>query len=300
MRLILLAENPQLYSSTRILAEAKALGIKSETLNPYQHDLLISSSSAMKKQEIICLHRSTGIRFDDFDLAIAFALEAQGATVVNPLNTLKLLRSKLLQHQFFAATQLPALPTYALRGKIEQSSLEGVADDFAKIAGTEKYIVKTERGNKGIGVNLLESKKSLLGFMETLWGMQDQRFILQPYMPGDEYRVLIIDGKIEGVILKQSDDSQYRKNANRATGQLIDHTSVPKNVLETALLCYQKAQALVAGIDIIVNQHGHYILECNLVPGFELMENKSGQNHAKQIIQAAIRYHQEKKNENRT
>ncbi len=297
MKIILTAENPQLYSSQRLFEEAKNLGLIFEHLNPLQSKIKLCREDGQQRreQDTLCLHRSTGIRFDDFDLCLARQLQTEGASIINPLETITMLRDKLSQHLFFFNHQIPAIETYALRGRIDSDEISSIADQFSKKSKTEKYIVKTERGNKGIGVNLLESKRSLLGLLETFWGMQDQRFIIQPYLPGDEYRVLIINGDVSGIILKETKNDQYRKNANRASGEYRLPHQVPSAVLDVALDCFKKTGAVVAGIDLIENEFGIFVLECNLVPGFELMENLSKKNHAQEIILAAIDYHQRRK-----
>lgn len=288
MKLILLAENENLYSSKRLMDEARILGLEAEHINPYQVSFELTPHSTHDCQNTFVLHRSTGIRFDDFDLCLSEHLESHGATIINSLKTIRTLRDKLSQHLFFEKAGLPAMPTFAMRGKLDLEKLEDVCTRFSALSKESKFIVKTERGNKGIGVNLLESKQSLFGLLETFWGMQDQRFILQPYLPGDEFRVLIIGGVITGVIHKQASQSDYRKNANRSIGVYKTIDQVPAMIIDTAKKCYNQAEALVAGIDLIYHNSQVYILECNLVPGFEAMEALSGKNHAREIITAAL------------
>lgn len=288
MKILLIAENSQLYSSKRLMDEVEILGHTPLHLNPYQASLGLGVSAIRKEEVDIVLHRSTGIRFDDFDLMLSETYQDDGAVIINPLTTLRQLRDKLSQHHFFRREKLTCLPSIGLRGKIDREELEPVINHFSELAGADRFILKTERGNKGIGVNLLESKRSLWGMLETFWGMQDQRFILQPYVPGEEYRVLIIGNEISGIIHKQNGSDDYRKNANRAEGVYLSPQDAPEDVLKLALDCYKRSGAVITGIDIMKTKSHSYLLECNLVPGFELMEKLSKKNHAREIVQISL------------
>ena len=61
------------------------------------------------------------------------------------------------------------------------------------------FILKTNRGNRGLGVNIVRGKDSLFSFLETFWAIKDQRFVLQPYINGaKEFRVFLLGGECLG------------------------------------------------------------------------------------------------------
>ena len=72
---LLLTQNPNTRTSTRLIQEAELLQLEAKTLNPFQETISFNSSRAkphgalnLLKEGTIGLHRSSGVSFDDFDL----------------------------------------------------------------------------------------------------------------------------------------------------------------------------------------------------------------------------------------
>lgn len=289
MKFILTAENDQLYSSRRLIEEATLQKIETSWCHPYRTSLFFDAQVQQKDlSDSFTLHRTTGIRFDEFDINVAISQEQRGAKVFNPIWTIMNLRDKPLQHQFFLAHQLNSIPTFSFRGKPSEVNIEDGIEFIKKHSIDNKFVLKTIRGNKGIGVNLLNGEDSLKSVLETFWAIQDQRFILQPFVKGDEYRLLVVDGKIVGSVLKESLGDEFRKNSTRGTGKFLKESEVPQEVIELGLKSFEKSKALYSGIDILYNEQGAHLFEFNLVPGFEFIESISGKNMAREIISAAV------------
>ena len=240
---ILLTQNPNTRTSTRLIKEAKRLKLETKILNPFQG--LISFNSSNPSRDIASnhsnegafgLHRSSGVSFDDFDLLYSENLIREGATIENHPRVLKNFRDKEKQALFFFENKIPQIPTLSFRGAPSPSLLNEVDDFFFPYLENETFILKTNRGNKGLGVNIVRGKDSLFSFLETFWAIKDQRFVLQPYIHGvEEFRVFLLRNECLGGILKQEPKPfDFRKNSERSfsSPKYFSAKHLPQEVLE--------------------------------------------------------------------
>ena len=292
---LLLTQNPNTRTSTRLIQEAKLLQLEAKTLNPFQEMISFNSSkrrinnaSNLPKEGTIGLHRSSGVSFDDFDLLFSENLILEGALIENNPKVLRTFRDKEKQASFFFEKKIPQIPTLSIRGAPLISILSQVDEVFYPYLKNDTFILKTNRGNRGLGVNIVRGKDSLFSFLETFWAIKDQRFVLQPYIQGaDEFRVFIIGGECLGGILKQKPRPfDFRKNSERlvSSPQYISSEKLPKEILELSHKTFENSGAFYLGLDFLVTSEGPIIIEMNCSPGFEQFENFSKINIAREVI----------------
>jgi len=287
MKLIIFSEHPDLHSTKRLLEEAIKQNLDGSINNPYQMDIMAPCFEPYN--DTIILHRTTGIRFNDYDLNLSLTFEAQGASIFNPVDSFLRLRDKQKQAVFYNGNKISTIPSYSIRKKPIHEDIDKIADFFTKcnpaIKNSESFILKTLRGNQGVGVNLINGKKSLFSLLETLWAIQDQDFLIQPYLSnGIEYRIFLAKNKIIGAVKKWPDDNDFRSNSGRGKAISITEQQLPEKIAKFADQAFRLSGALYAGIDLMVWNDSIYLIEINLVPGFKLLENLSGFNVAKEII----------------
>ena len=268
--------NPELFTTKRLISEAKKLKHSASYLNPYQ--FLIPTISRQATGHYF--HRTSGTNYDDFDLIVTKHHEISGLTVTNPLERLKLFRSKDTQSLFFAEHRIPGIKTLLYRGQLT----EALENELHELSVEKKYILKMSRGNQGIGVNILESYKSLRSVLETFHAMKDQRFLIQPYIPHKkEWRILIIRGEIIACIEKCISKEDFRGNAKRSNGSLLK--KIPLELKKIAHHAFIQSGLDYAGIDLLETKNGKIlVLEINAVPGFEQAEVLSGLNIARELL----------------
>ena len=301
---LLITQIPNSNTSTRLIQEAKLLQLQTATLNPFQERLSFCSSKIQmdcenkrkrhmvqkeSKKGLIGLHRSSGITFDDFDLLVSDNLIHEGAIIENTPKVLRNFRDKEKQSFFFFKKNVPQVPTLCIRGVPDHSILHEVDDIFYPFLKEEVFVLKTNRGNRGLGVNIIRGKDSLFSFLETFWAMKDQRFILQPYIHGaEEFRIFLLKGECLGGILKQQPKPyDFRKNSERAIShpKYFKAKMLPKEILELSRKIFEESGAFYLGLDFLITSEGPLIIEMNCSPGFEQFEKFSGINIAKEIIQ---------------
>lgn len=276
--IIIASLNPNLYTTKRLIEESTKLKHSTFYINPYQIHLPLKQ----KSMEGLYFHRTTGTNYDDFDLVVTKHHENLGMKVTNPLSVLKTFRSKDLQSLFFSECKLPAIPTLLYRGEMTET----LENEIEKLGGKEqKYILKMNRGNQGIGVNFLESKKSLQSVLETFHAMKDQRFIIQPFISHKkEWRIFIVKGSILACIEKTIAKDDFRGNAKRSSsGKILK--KIPRELETIALNAFKASSLDYAGIDLLLSEKGEILLlEVNPIPGFEQAEKLSDKNIARELL----------------
>ncbi len=292
---LLLTQNPNTRTSTRLIQEAELLQLEAKTLNPFQETISFNSSRAkfhgalnLLKEGTIGLHRSSGVSFDDFDLLFSENLILKGALIENHPKVLRSFRDKEKQALFFFEKKIPQIPTLSIRGAPLTSTLSEVDVVFYPYLKDDIFILKTNRGNRGLGVNIVRGKDSLFSFLETFWAIKDQRFVLQPYIHGaDEFRVFLLGGECLGGVLKQQPQPfDFRKNSERlvSSPKYITSKNLPKEILEFSHKTFENSGAFYLGLDFLMTSEGPLIIEMNCSPGFEQFEKFSKINIAREII----------------
>ncbi len=268
--------NQKLYTTVRLLEEAKKLKHSPIYINPY----LFHLTHQKRKLSGLYFHRTTGTNYDDFDLTVTKSHEINGMKITNPLDALKTFRSKDLQSLFLEQYNLSSIPTLMYRGDMS----EELENKIEALSSSHKFILKMNRGNQGIGVNFLDGIKSLRSVLETFHALKDQKFLIQPYVEHKkEWRLFIIKGEIIACLEKTLLKEDFRGNAKRSSGKFI--SKIPNELKTLALDAFSFSNLDYAGVDILLGKNGEMmILELNPVPGFEQAEMLSGINIARELI----------------
>lgn len=290
----LICSQPKTHSVQRFLTEAKKVKLSMNLIDI--KNCLITDNFDCDSEVVI--HRSTALNFDDLDLAVLRQFELMGAKSYNSSTSLELTRNKERQIIELKNRDYNPPPSLFLRGKIDEphtlENLEKELDLWQKkkfSKTSDQFVLKTVRGNKGIGVSLINGRESLFSVLETFWAMGDQRFILQPFLPHEvEYRLFYQKGKEPIIIAKKSHDG-FKANANRAKTTLLNAKSLKqKNDLITfAEKIAEDFQLTYAGFDFWQLNDGRVIVgEVNPMPGFENIEELTKRNIARELLELFV------------
>lgn len=276
--LIIASESSNLYTTKRFLEEGKKLKWSSKWLNPYESSLEAMSFSPKTNLYLI---RTTGIRYDDFDLTCAKHFSLFNFKVANSIDAARFFRSKENQALFFKEHEINSIENFIYRGKLN----EEILNQITLLSPSSQFILKMSRGNQGIGVNLINGTQSLTSLLETFHAIRDQRFLLQPYIPHKkELRIFIIKKEVHAIIEKTIKSDDFRGNAKRSTAKLI--TKLPTSLQSEIERIIALSKLDYCGIDFLYDEKNKEfkILEINPVPGFEQVETLSNKNIAKEIL----------------
>ena len=284
---ILLSEHPDIQSSLRLLETAESLHLSTKVINPYESLLDLSANTGQDLSETLVMHRVTGIKHQNFDLNFSGMLQSNGARIINNLDAFEKLRDKEQQAVFFRQHKIPVIPAFSVRKRLTQLEVDHIIEKLSPYHvdknAPPSYIIKTTRGNQGVGTNLVNGTKSLKSILETLWAIRDQNFLVQPFLKeAYEYRILITRKNVLGAIQRTPDQNDFRANAHHGTACKLNN--LPSGLIEFAQNAFFKSGANYAALDLFLWQDHFMVVEINLVPGFRQMESITGNNVAREII----------------
>ena len=147
-------------------------------------------------------------------------------------------------------------------------------------------IIKTISGSFGKGVFIADNKKQLSQLI-TMAEITNPRYdiIIQEFIKdtwGKDLRVLVVNNKVVGCMMRQATDDDFRANLTRG-GE-----GIPYEVNEQIeWLASESSKSLgldIAGVDLLFDGDGYKICEVNSSPGFEGMEKYTKKNIAEEVV----------------
>ena len=274
------------YETQRLLEEFKNQDIKVKLIDPNEIDIFVNKEN---KQSILVNGESlplpkfvfprTGSGTTYHIKAVIRHFERMGVPVINGSDAIDNVKDKLYSHQILAQSNLDIPKTMLLKHPIDV--------DFVQKHLGFPVIVKTISGSYGRGVFLAETKKQfkqLLTMAELTkpgYNIIIQEFIKDTW--GKDLRVLVVNNKVVGCMMRQATDDDFRANITRG-GE-----GIPYEVNEQIeWLSSESSKALdldIAGVDLLFSGEGYKICEVNSNPGFEGMETYTKKNIACDIVQ---------------
>ncbi|RPJ79240.1 MAG: hypothetical protein EHM20_01950 [Alphaproteobacteria bacterium] len=97
---IVASESPELYTTKRLMLEARKLKYSSTWFNPYEYLFSHNQNSTEAEKNKLYFHRTTGIKYDNFDLLVSGFHQQNGFKITNPLQALEIFRDKDSQSLF--------------------------------------------------------------------------------------------------------------------------------------------------------------------------------------------------------
>lgn len=221
------------------------------------------------------LVRSPGVYRDDWDL-IQLERIGEKSGIINPLTALKLFRDKVGQFSFWQGKGISVLPWLDLR----QSDLSQALAFFDQ-QQMSVGLVKPTRGQQGWGVEKCDKDQ-----FAKWWVAQQQKgdrdYLLQPFIKARELRVFYIQQKIwvlertplQGVV------ANFAQQGGASLTQLSSSAaSFIKSIIELSGTHY-------GAIDFFMVNGQPILLELNLSPGIEQLEQLTGENIMNQLLRS--------------
>jgi glutathione synthase/RimK-type ligase-like ATP-grasp enzyme len=263
MGFLILTRDLQLPSGKKLQDAFHQRGEKLSSFNPFAQE----TGHLFRSTPRGVLIRTTGILFDDGDLALAQSWKNRGAIALNSPESLLAIRSKDWQFSILEREKLPLLPWCPWKGQIN----ERFFSQLTKYWKCQKLVVKTVRGCKGLGQYLIQDSNELVKLWNNFYQKNDQRYLIQAYLPAQkEIRLAFIGGQIW---LMKKEGTHWQKNASNAQWSALNEQEKktlpfsPQEVLEKV---GHQFPLDYGAIDILISEQGEwFLLEVNGVPGFE-------------------------------
>lgn len=233
----------------------------------------------------VLIPRPTVLRNVDLQIAIVKQFQLMGMPVVNTFHAISRAKNKLRTMQILDHYGIPIPKTIVVR------DLKYINNEILKQVGGPPVILKTPFGSYGSGVVIAESKRAIMSALNFLWKQSGINIILlQEYMKeskGKDVRIFVVNGKVVGAMMRSAGRGEFRSNIE--LGGKGEKTQLSEREAEVAIAATKALKLEVAGVDIIRSKKGPFVLEVNANPGFKMLEEVTGINIARQIIEYAVK-----------
>lgn len=289
-QIIVFTKSSLLPSIQGLIDAAKTLEISITPFNPFEETFWptdeayklperlatfsqnLPTSKAGSNVETHLIVRTSGILFDDIDLLLAQELERQGVKTSISIGALKLMRDKSAQALWLKNNQVPFVPTLNLRGKLDRESLLKWSQKHQAQQtqqNKDQFIIKSIRGNKGIGVKKFTSEE-LFSFWDQCFEHQDQRYVIQPYFENCRELRLLCLGERSFFIEKDkpSDLCEFRRNSQYSQFRKYEPEDHERQELKDMAETIQKELNCPSfALDLLKVGETWKVLEMNASPG---------------------------------
>ena len=283
----ILYKNPvkESWETQKLVEEFEKQGLKIRVVNPQDVDIFVDRDD---RKSILVAGKSralpdfviprTGSGTTYFIKAIIRHLERLGVILINGSDAIDNVKDKLYTQQVLGQSSLPVPKTLLVKHPIDI--------DFVERNIGYPAIIKTLSGSFGAGVFLCENRKQLQQLLKMAeitkpsYNIIIQEFIKDSH--GKDLRVLVVNGKVVGCMMRQSVDDDFRANITRG-GEGIPY-QIDDDI---EWLGGESARLLnldIAGVDLLFDGEGYSICEVNSSPGFEGMDKYCKTNVAEQIV----------------
>jgi ribosomal protein S6--L-glutamate ligase len=146
-------------------------------------------------------------------------------------------------------------------------------------------IMKDPFGSFGEGVTIAESMRALKSYIN--W--QKPIYMIQEFVKnskGKDIRIFVVNGKVVGSMMRCAKKGEFRSNIE------LGAEGVPVEITEEEeAIALRSVQALglnYGGVDVMRGKDGPVVLEVNSNPGFKALEESTGVNVAKSLVEYSV------------
>ena len=232
--------------------------------------------------DTVAIIRGSVTRKDSW-MDIVSLLEKHGVCVVNSRETISVCADKY-------RTSL-RLADYGVKQPVTHlvNDPENSEQAFENLNTQYPIILKTLRGSKGVGVLFIESAKALDSIVQLIHKQdEDADLLLQEYIKTDyDARVLVLGGKVLSTMKRPVIEGDFRSNVSQGSKpQKLELTELE---IEESLKAAKAVNGLWTAVDFIPSKNRTkeppFIIEVNSSPGTEGMEEATGRNISKEILE---------------
>lgn len=286
VRLAVLSRGPRLYSTRRLVEEARLREIEVAVLDPMQFSLFVT------EQEIGILHQGVPFKYDAVIPRIGHSITKHGVAVLRHLEQLEVWtanssrgilqsRDKLHSGQILSRNKISTPRTAYVR------DMKDIERAIHTVGGLPA-VVKVTQGTQGQGVFLRhtihETRNLVQGLLMTGKSVLIQEYIAESH--GKDIRALVVGGKVVASMRRKARGREFRSNYH--LNGTVENVDLPEDYAEMACRAARVLGLNVAGVDLLEGNTGPLVLEVNSSPGLEGIEKASGVNVAGAIIDYVI------------
>lgn len=284
MKIGILSQFPELYSTRRLVAACQSRGHEAvviNTLNCYMNINSIKPSIHYEGEDLtgfdaIIPRIHASVTF--YGCAVVRQFEMMGVFVANDSISIARSRDKLRALQLLSRKGI-GMPITGFANKPND------IPDLINMVGGAPLVIKLLEGTQGIGVVLAETKTAAESVIEAFLGLK-ANILVQEYIKesnGSDIRCFVVGDKVVASMKRQGPEGDFRSNLHLGgSGEQVKITAEERKMAVAAV----KAMGLVvAGVDILRSNRGPLILEVNSAPGIEGIEQTTGISVTEPIVE---------------
>ena len=204
MKLCLLTHHPHIYTHRRLTDECAKVGLGLSVPSIKQSCWVWPNSQTPFD---LTFNRLSAVESGAFERALSI-LPLWGRQV-NPWELRQQLWDKAHQAVWLGKLGLSSPPSFMHQGPLSSvhAEWESFAQDHRSKLG---WVMKFNRGQKGHGVNFVADDQALFSWLETVYRMGDQDFLVQPRLAVlSEYRLTFLDGKLWALLQREGEKANH-------------------------------------------------------------------------------------------
>lgn len=284
MNIAILSRRPQLYSTRRLLEEARKRGHSVrivDTLRCYMNITTQNPSIHFKGENLHgfdAVIPRIGASITFYGTAVLRQFEMMGVLAVNDSLAITRARDKLRSLQLLSRKGI-GLPITGFAHSPDDIG------DLIEMVGGAPLVIKLLEGTQGIGVVLAETRGAAESVIEAFLDMR-AHIMVQEYIKeakGADIRCFVVGGKVIAAMKRQARSGEFRSNLHRGGYATLIRISPEER--STAIRAAKVMGLNVAGVDLLRSNRGPLVMEVNSSPGLEGIEKATGKNVAAMIIE---------------
>ncbi len=283
MKIAILSRNARLYSTTRLVAAARARGHRVRVLDPLRCYMRIARDGfglhygGRELKDFDCVIPRIGASITFYGTAVLRQFEMMGVHTPNSSEAVLRARDKLRSLQILAKRGLD-MPATVFGDSPDDTT------DLLDMLGPPPHVIKLNEGAQGQGVVLAEKPAASQSVIEAFRGLY-ANFLVQEFIReanGRDVRCFVVGDQVVAAMQREAVAGDFRSNLHRGgTGSQVKLTQRER---ETALRAARALELGIAGVDLLRSQRGPLVLEVNASPGLEGIEAVTGIDVAGAVI----------------
>jgi ribosomal protein S6--L-glutamate ligase len=283
MKIAILSRNARLYSTTRLVAAARARGHRVRVLDPLRcymrigHEGFALHYGGRVLKGFDCVIPRIGASITFYGTAVLRQFEMMGVHTPNSSEAVLRARDKLRSLQILAKRGLD-MPVTVFGDNPDDTK------DLLDMLGPPPHVIKLNEGAQGQGVVLAEKPAASQSVIEAFRGLY-ANFLVQEFIReanGRDVRCFVVGDEVVAAMQREASPGDFRSNLHRGgTGSKVE---LSERERKTALRAARAMELGIAGVDLLRSDRGPLVLEVNASPGLEGIEAVTGVDVAMAVV----------------
>lgn len=295
-KIYIIADSRNDYRYERIIEELNKINKKTEVIFCSSYDLILTSGGIILNNKKLEFNKKDKFWFLSNATMNFFAIEkitSYGMKNIWPSSEVLNFADKFLTSVFFEKNNIPTPKTTLLRFASEEELIK-----LINFLGGFPLVMKKNVGSVGRDVRIVNNNQEIFDFIKDVHDRLAKKnnhasrigFILQEFVKesaGTDYRVLVLGGKILGVMKRIAQDGGFK--ANVSLGGMAQVAELDRDLKSIAKKVIKAGKLFYGGVDFIKRENQYLALEINTSAQFRGFEGATGINVAKKIAQNLLK-----------